>query len=93
MVKEDSAELAHVIKNKAAFGLEKDEVVVFVRDVMSGPGGEPASHAKVDAEPGVAAESKEHLFAAGFGAPQKFTGKRGRERIGIRAAENALLGV
>ena len=88
----DAAELAGVVKDEGAIFLVEDEVVVFRREVRSGGGAEVAGHAKVQAEPEIVGETKEHLFAGGFGGDEFLAGEFAEEGE-IVTAKDALFAV
>ena len=88
----DAAELARVVKDKGALFLVEDEVVVFFGRVRGDGDCEFAGHAEVEAEPEVAGETEEHLFAGGFGGDEFVAGEFWEEGE-VVAAKDAFIAV
>jgi len=88
----DAAELARVVEDEGALFLIEDEVVVFFGRVRGDGDCEFASHAEVEAEPEVAGETEEHLFAGGFGGDEFVAGEFWEEGE-VVAAKDAFIAV
>ena len=85
----DAAKLASVVEDEGAIFLVEDEMVVLGWGVLRGGDGELAGHAEVQAEPEIVGETKEHLFAGGFGGHEFLTGEFGKKGE-IVAAKDAF---
>ena len=64
MMKTDATELAAVAKDKGAFFLKQNEMVVLFRAIARRFHTQSAGHAEMNAQPVVAGEFKEHPFPA-----------------------------
>jgi len=78
LVKQDSPQVPPIRKKQAPSCLAQDQQIVFPNFEQIRLGTEPTRHSKMQTQPGCSAlaETKEHLFAAGLGIEEYFTGKR-----------------
>ena len=74
-MKPDAAEHARIGEHKCRTARDQHQMVVFFRAVTCRLGPQFTAHAEMDAEPGAAAEAKEHLLGGRSRADESRAGE------------------